>query len=119
AFTQEAEQFVVQANAVLDTARRGLGIGSKDEQNEIPARARAALAKITNRKAWMAHSYPFKNAHGEVETYYGAQQVNLKIIGPGLDAGAAELAGSDRADGFHNDPGANTQSANQAIPAVI
>ena len=27
AFTQEAEQFVVQANAVLDTAKRGLGIG--------------------------------------------------------------------------------------------
>jgi uncharacterized protein DUF4157 len=119
AFTQEAEQFVVQASAVLDTGKRGLGIGSKDEQDEIPARARAALAKIANRKAWMAHSYPFKNAHGEVETFYGAQQVNLKIIGPGLDAGAAELAGSGRADGFHNDPGENTQSANQAIPAVI
>jgi len=118
-FAQEAEQFVVQANAVLDTARRGLGIGSKDEQDDIPARARAALAKLVNRKAWMAHSYPFKTAKGEVVTYYGVEQITLKIIGPGIDASGAELAGSGRADGFHNDPSANTQSANQAIPAMI
>ena len=117
-FLEEAENFVVQANTVIDIGKKGLGSEDK-ESLKIIEKARASLNKIKGRFAWIVHEYPFTKAGGERVTYYGAQQVYIKIIGPGIDASPAELAGKGRADGFNTDPGANGQAANQAIPGVI
>ncbi len=113
-FLKEAEQFVVQANVVIDTASKGAA-----EKSPVPQRAQAALDKIRNRYAWMAHSYPFTNAKGETMTYYGAEHVNLHIIGPGVAASPADLAGKSRADAFGLDPSANPNFANGAISDVV
>jgi len=119
-FLNEAEQFVVQANAVIDIATKGIGVGAADANTTIPAKARAALRKIQNRYCWMTHEYPFTKASGETVTYYGAQRCYLKLVGPGLDATADDLAGKGRADGF-NDPlvEGNKQAVNEAIPGIV
>jgi Domain of unknown function (DUF4157) len=117
-FLHEAEQFVVQANACIDIAHKGLGTGSKDQETVI-AKARDALAKVNSRQVWMVHSYPFKKAGGETVEYYGAQQVELKVKGQALDGSAADQAGKGRADGFSVDPSKNGHSSNQVITDVV
>jgi hypothetical protein len=114
-FLHEAEQFVVQANVVLDIAQKG-DVG-KTTGDSVTAKAREALEKIKHRMVWMAHTYPFTNAKGETQTYYGAQEVNMKIIGPGLTPTADEAAGAGRADGFQLD--GNKRAVNEALPAVV
>jgi hypothetical protein len=123
-FLEEAELFVVEANNCLDTARKGIGVGSKEPAKQIPEKARAALDKIRNRKVWMAYPYefhksrPFPDKGYDVVTYYGAQEVNMHIMGLGMDASADEKAGKGHADGSW-DAGLNEQSVNEAIPAAI
>jgi hypothetical protein len=118
-FLHESEQFVVQSNTVIDMAQKGCGVGVTDGKPTIPGKARTALRNLRNRNAWMVHSYPFRKAGGETVTYYGAQLVNLSVVGPGLDASEAELAGKGRADGAHLDAAQNGQSVNVAIPEAV
>ncbi|MEO8705812.1 MAG: DUF4157 domain-containing protein [Kofleriaceae bacterium] len=114
-FLEEAENFLVQANLVIDLGKRTMN-GGEANSLDLKAKARAALRKISGRQAWMAHSYKFKKAGGEVVDYYGAQQVTLKITEPGLDSTEAERKGQNRADGVTAD---NPLAANEAIPSVL
>ena len=118
-FLHECEQFVVQANMVIDVGTKGLGVGDAHRNSTIPGKASLALQGIKECRVWMAAPYEFRKPSGEVLEYYNAQQVNLHVVGPGLDATDAQLRGAGRADGSYQDPAANSRAANTVIPSVM
>jgi hypothetical protein len=119
-FLHEAEQFITQANTVIDMGKKSLGAEHKDLGDSVAHEAREALKKIDSSTVWMAYSYQFKSSHGMV-TRYGANPQSMQIFGPGWDASPAEMAGQGRADGFNNEfeTSDNSMSANGAIGAAV